>query len=205
MSLETKEKILDTAEQLFGEQGVEATSLRNVIAAAGVNLAAIHYHFHNKESLLDALLLRKLTIVNRERMQMLDRFESETGGKPSVEQIIDALLRPAFAMSERHPQFVRLMGRLQVEEVMPRLMAQHFPEVLARFFEAFRTALPHLGSEELMWRMHFTVGSIGRAMRGGAQARFAHRTTAPLSAMQICDRLVVFLAAGFRAPVPEDK
>jgi hypothetical protein len=41
----TKERILDTAERLFAEQGYAATSLRGIIAEAGVNLAAVHYHF----------------------------------------------------------------------------------------------------------------------------------------------------------------
>jgi AcrR family transcriptional regulator len=38
----TKDKILDAAERLFAEHGYKGTSLRNVITAAGVNLAAVH-------------------------------------------------------------------------------------------------------------------------------------------------------------------
>ena len=45
---DTKERILDTAERLFAQQGYAATSLRGIIAEAGVNLAAVHYHFHSK-------------------------------------------------------------------------------------------------------------------------------------------------------------
>src|ERR1039458_4178641 len=44
---DTKERILDTAERLFSEQGYAATSLRSIIARAGVNLAAVHYHFRS--------------------------------------------------------------------------------------------------------------------------------------------------------------
>jgi len=40
---ETKQKILDTAERLIGEQGYSGTSLRQIISEAGVNLAAVHY------------------------------------------------------------------------------------------------------------------------------------------------------------------
>ena len=56
---ETQDKILDTAERLIGEQGYAATSLRQIIAEAGVNLAAVHYHFGSKEELLDAVVMRK--------------------------------------------------------------------------------------------------------------------------------------------------
>ena len=45
MSIETKEKILNAAEKLFAEHGIEAVSLRSIISEADVNLAAIHYHF----------------------------------------------------------------------------------------------------------------------------------------------------------------
>jgi AcrR family transcriptional regulator len=47
-SLDTKERILDAAERLFAERGFAGTSLRSVTKQAGVNLAAIHYHFGAK-------------------------------------------------------------------------------------------------------------------------------------------------------------
>ena len=75
---ETQEKILDTAERLFGEQGYAGTSLRQIIAAAGVNLAAIHYHFGSKEELLGHLVARKAAPVNAERLGLLDRYEAES-------------------------------------------------------------------------------------------------------------------------------
>ena len=65
---ETKDKILDTAERLIGERGYAATSLRQIIAEAGVNLAAVHYHFGSKEDLLDAVVARKVTPVNEARI-----------------------------------------------------------------------------------------------------------------------------------------
>src|SRR3954462_8973427 len=49
--LATTEKILDTAEALFMEHGFEATSLRAITTAAGVNLASVNYHFGSKEEL----------------------------------------------------------------------------------------------------------------------------------------------------------
>ena len=70
---DTKEKILDTAERLIGEQGYAATSLRQIIAEAGVNLAAVHYHFGSKEDLLDAVVVRKAGPVNEARLARLDR------------------------------------------------------------------------------------------------------------------------------------
>ena len=49
--MNTKDRILDAAERLFAHKGIEATSLRNITAEAGVNLAAVNYHFQSKEAL----------------------------------------------------------------------------------------------------------------------------------------------------------
>ena len=42
---DTKQKIMDTAEKLFATDGYSVTSFRNITSEAGVNLAAINYHF----------------------------------------------------------------------------------------------------------------------------------------------------------------
>lgn len=59
-TVDTKSRILDTAEELFMEHGFEATSLRLITTAAGVNLAAVNYHFGSKEELFQAVLTRRL-------------------------------------------------------------------------------------------------------------------------------------------------
>src|SRR2546426_8090555 len=91
---DTKTRILDTAEKLFGEKGFDATSLRDITAEAQVNLAAVNYHFQSKESLMDAIIERRFEPVNRRRMEMLDA----AGPSPTVEQIVEAFLSPLFVM-----------------------------------------------------------------------------------------------------------
>src|SRR5581483_7061921 len=92
---DTKQKILDTAERLIGEQGYAATSLRNIIADAGVNLASIHYHFGSKEELLDELIQRRAGPVNAERLARLERLQQESAGQPlPVRGIVAAFLGP---------------------------------------------------------------------------------------------------------------
>ena len=102
---DTKCKILDVAERLFAEQGYAATSLRHIIAEAGVNLAAIHYHFGSKEELLDGLVARIAVPVNADRIARLDRLEAEAGdAMPAVEAILEAFLMPAAEMARQHPE-----------------------------------------------------------------------------------------------------
>src|ERR1700730_12317209 len=111
----TKEKLLGAAERLFSEQGYDATSLRHIIAEAGVNVAAIHYHFGSKEELLDEIIQRKAGPVNAERLALLDRTEAEAAGSPSVERVLEAFLLPMSRAADENPQFVRLMGRIHAE------------------------------------------------------------------------------------------
>src|SRR5277367_4422518 len=91
---DTKSKILDVAENLFGNQGFEGTSLRDITAKAQVNLAAVNYHFQSKDSLIDAIIERRLAPVNRRRLGMLEA----AGPSPSVEQIVNAFLSPLLMM-----------------------------------------------------------------------------------------------------------
>src|SRR3954467_11365308 len=96
----TKERILDSAETLFMEQGFEGTSLRAIPAAANVNLAAVNYHFGTKEELFQAVLTRRLDPMNQERIELLERVEHEAGGKPaSVEKVSVAMLIPALRLA----------------------------------------------------------------------------------------------------------
>ena len=206
---DTKERILDTAERLFAKQGYAATSLRGIIAEAGVNLAAVHYHFHSKEALLEALILRRSVPANRERLALLDRFEKEAGGDPpSLEKVIEAFVAPTLQMS-RDPQsggivFMKLLGRLHAEGVLlPRILTTQFGDVLERFGAALRAALPELPPEELSWRLNLAAGALAQSLRGGSKD-LETISKFPLSfdSENVLERLVAFLSAGFRAPVP---
>ena len=92
----TKERILDAAEALFMEHGFEATSLRAITAAAGVNLAAVNYHFGSKEELFQAVLTRRLDPMNQERVALLDAARARGGaGAARVRADPRALFIPA--------------------------------------------------------------------------------------------------------------
>jgi TetR/AcrR family acrAB operon transcriptional repressor len=55
---ETRNRILDTAEEVFRDQGVTSTSLADIADAAGVTRGAIYWHFRNKGDLFAAMLDR---------------------------------------------------------------------------------------------------------------------------------------------------
>ena len=206
---DTKRKILDTAERLFGEQGYAATSLRHIIAEAGVNLAAIHYHYGSKEELLDEVVMRKAGPLNEERLALLNRYQAEAGSAPlSVGKVIEAFLAPAFSLKDRNPEFVKLMGRMYAEGLMPAIVGKHFQPMASRFMEGLRLASPDLPNEELLWRIHFMIGTMAHSLCGPPDTRpvagvVMGSELPTFDAQRVIQLLVVFLEAGFRAPVSQ--
>ena len=59
-SADVRERLLDSAVQLFAEQGVAGTTVAEIAAAAGVTSAMVHYYFKTKDQLLDAVVEGRL-------------------------------------------------------------------------------------------------------------------------------------------------
>ena len=204
----TKERMLDAAERLFAERGFAATSLRAITAAAGVNLAAVNYHFHSKEALLAAVFARRLGPLNRQRLELLAQARSRAGRRsPPLEEILEAFLAPAFRLhgdlAPAGPGFPSLMGRIYAEpgEHIRVILREQFGEIAARFTEALKEALPKLPPAELYWRIHFMIGAMAHTLAGSrALGLVAGGRCDPPDVEGTIRRLVVFLAAGLRAP-----
>ncbi len=208
----TPERILDAAETLFMEHGFEATSLRVITAAAGVNLAAANYHFGSKEELFQAVLTRRLDPMNQERVRLLDRFEAETA--PAVvpcERILSALFIPALRLARDRQRggknFLRLLGRAYADPApfIRQFLSEQYALMIARFKAAFARALPHLPRKELSWRLHFIMGALSYTLAGTD----ALRIIAELNPLEtdndeiLLHRLAPFLLAGLNAPLPD--
>src|SRR5690606_36644825 len=99
----TREAILDSAEALFARQGHDGTSMRQITSEAGVNLAAVNYHFGSKEALVQAVLKRRLAVLNHERLRLLDEREARAGGQPRPGQ--QELPAPARSHHDRPHRF----------------------------------------------------------------------------------------------------
>src|SRR6478735_6869880 len=143
-SPDTKTRILDVAEGLFMEHGFEATSLRQLTSAAGVNLASVNYHFGSKEELFTAVLTRRLDPMNQERIELLESAEKEAAGRPvTCEKIISAMLIPALRLARDEKRggknFMRLLGRAYADPApfIRHLLSQQYAEMIARYKEAF--------------------------------------------------------------------
>jgi len=207
MASDTKTLILDAAETLFAEQGIDAVSLRAITTAAHVNLAAIHYHFGSKEALVKAVFERRIEALNRMRLKELDRYEAEAGDGPlPVENVLRALIEPSIRLSQSHREgrtFMKLCARAYAESagVMEEIFDDCFPELARRFNAAFVRALPGLDPVELAWRIQFTVGAMLHTMQEGERLKkFSQGRCDPADVEGAIDRMVAYTAAGLKAP-----
>ena len=214
-NVDTRERILDAAERLFMAHGYEGTSMRQITGEAGVNLAAVNYHFGSKESLMQEVFRRRLDWLNEERMRVLDAYEKDAGGnalKPS--QIVDGffgnLLRLADDDQHGGMTFLRLLGRTLTEpsEFIRTFLAHEYKPVMDRYKEALFRALPVVPKAEIVWRFHFMLGATSYAIAGTDALRLVtdwqieeEDSTDRLD--RLVPRLMSFLLGGLRAPLPQ--
>jgi len=208
----TKVRILDAAEALFMEHGFEATSMRALTAAAGVNLAAVNYHFGSKEELFQAVLTRRLDPMNQERVELLSRLESKAAPAPlSCDRILMALFVPALRLA-RDParggkNFLRLLGRAYADPApfIRQFLSEQYAPMIARFKAAFGRALPHLPRRELSWRLHFIMGALSYTLAGTDALKLIAELNPRDTGNDelLLRRLAPFLLAGLTAPLPD--
>lgn len=206
---DTRQRILSTAERLFATHGFAGTSLRTLTQEAGVNLAAVNYHFRSKERLIEEVLRRRLDWLNERRSEALDRLESQLG-TPPCEAILDAFIRPAVELShdDNHggAAFVRLLARAYLEnsEALRQFISDHYGHVMRRVAKLLSAALADLPAEELYWRFDFIIGAMTYTMAdfGGVKKVEAINNTEQQQA--VLQRLIHFATAGLQsAPISE--
>jgi len=205
---ETRTRILDAAEELFMLHGFEGTSMRQLTAKAGVNLAAVNYHFGSKDALIEAVFRRRLDPMNAARIAALDALES--GTRPlAPEAIIRAFIGESLRMVEDAKgggrNFIRLLGRTYTEPAKPirSLIGQLYAPVMARFKGALEQALPQMPRDELVWRIHFMFGTLSYTLAATdtVQLIAGCKPEDRYDARLLEDRLAAFLAAGLTAPL----
>ena len=214
-SVDTRERILDVAERLFMAHGYDGTSMRQITGDAGVNLAAANYHFGSKESLLQAVLGRRLDWLNAERLRILDAMESQAAGKPlKPSQIVDGFFGTLLRMADDEARggitFLRLLGRTLTEpsDFIRTFLAEEYREVLERYKAALFLALPDVPKAEIVWRFHFMLGATSYAIAGTDALRLItdwqiEDDDATDRLDRLLPRLMSFLLGGLRAPLPQ--
>ena len=209
---ETKQRILVAALKVFGEQGFNAATLREITSEADVNIAAVNYHFGSKEALMRAVFGALARPVNELRLKLLDEYEEQSRGRPlSLELIFDALFRPFVYLSRERKTGGFALARLVIQAralpqpFMKSVLAEQFDPVANRVVDAMGRALPHLNREEVFWRYDFALGAmlhvISDADRGFRRLnRLSKGLCDTDDPARIVEELIRFVVAGMRGP-----
>jgi AcrR family transcriptional regulator len=205
---ETVERILDAAEQLFAEKGFAETSLRLITSKAGVNLAAVNYHFGSKKALIQAVFSRFLGPFCVSLEKELDRRQAKPDApRATLEELLELLVVQAMAVKPRSGNdlsiFMRLLGLAfsQSQGHLRKYLEEVYGKVFRRYMLLVHESAPRLPPLELFWRVHFMLGTAVfsmsgiKALRAMAENDFGVNT----SIEQVMRLMVPFLAAGMRA------
>lgn len=198
----TRQRILGAAEELFAERGFAGASLRQVTAAAKVNLAAVNYHFGSKDNLIEEVFRRRLDELSHRRLDRL--AEVNRGHAPTLDAVLEAFIMPALELSLDHKGgsvFMRVLARAFAEHNsnLRKFLSDNYGHVLKEFAAAFARLLPHLDKDELYWRLDLAVGALTYAMADFGMIQRRSGETERQHREQMAKHLVHFTAAGLRA------
>jgi AcrR family transcriptional regulator len=166
----TRALILDAAERLYAERGFGDVTLRDIVAAAGVNLAAVNYHFGSKDELIAELFVTRGIATNRERLAELKAAEAAGGGQADVKAILRALvgptLRGCLGPDNEQSSAAHFMIRASIESVPPiRRIKNREIDHLRKFAAAIRRSLPDCDEADLYWGLHFALAMAHQTIR----------------------------------------
>jgi AcrR family transcriptional regulator len=166
----TRSAILNAAERLYADRGFADVTLRDIVAAADVNLAAVNYHFGSKDELIAELFVTRSLATNRERLNELKAAEVAGGGRAGIDTILRALVGPTLCGClgpdrERSPA-ARFMIRASIESVPPiRRIKNREIDHLRKFAAAMRRSLPERSEVDLYWGLHFALAMAHQTIR----------------------------------------
>ena len=201
---DTVQRILDAAQVLFAEKGFAETSLRAITSRAGVNLAAVNYHFGSKEALIQAVFERYLTPFCQALDAKLQEFEDQGGVQ--LEKLFGVASRLALGSQGDEPRramiFFRLSGQAysQPQEHLRAWLRDHYGAVFRRFLEQLRGAVPDVPPMELFLRVHFSIGAVIFTLSGMESLQTISKKdfNTDITAARITQQLLPFVVGGIR-------
>ena len=201
---DTRTQILDAAEHLFAERGYRGTSVRAITDLAGVNLAAVGYHFGSKAELMSAVARRVVEPINAAQCAGLDRLLAGTTD-PGAAELVEAFAAPLFdGMSvgdeggARRSRLIVMILSDPAEEVRGWAGAGQ-DTVRERYLAAFARALPGLSPEELWFRIRGVL-AVTAVDRVEVHQRPTPDCPSPVVGEAARHWAVTFLAAAMSAP-----
>jgi AcrR family transcriptional regulator len=199
---ETKEQILTVAERLFAEHGFAGTTLRNVVSEAGVNLAAVNYHFGSKEELFRAVVARFARPVVERELGLLSKIKSGSE-PPSIEALLRAVVQPSLEILSEGEDIrlvrAKFMGRCRTEpEPIQSIAYGEFSVATEAFLDMFQRALPEQPRSQLGWKFDLVISALVRVLMEAGKPYALLRSNRAEDIEAATQQLVAFLSPGMQ-------
>ena len=217
-SAETFEELLDVAERLFAENGIENVPLTRIVARSGQkNRSALHYYFGSREGVVAAVLDRRLKVINAVRQKLLARVEASgaavaaSGARveargASVDVVVRAAIESLGDVVLNETWGARYISILAQVVFHPRLLGERDVDranlsALRHSRQLIEAALPHIPPDVLSRRFQWVSDNCVVVF-----ARWVRDTPAPqrtrTSIQEEIDQLVAYASAALAAPAP---
>ncbi|MBO9523601.1 MAG: helix-turn-helix transcriptional regulator [Nocardioidaceae bacterium] len=193
--------LLETAEELFGTEGVDAVSLRSVARAAGVAPAALTHHFPSKRDLLEAVVLRRGGRVGDAIRTRLRALQGRTD--LSARDLVESVLLPFVDEIRRDPdggvRWLRIVITLALngDEIIAAQVAGE--DDIADLFVSAAAGVPALRSSAVELRapiaMFSMLSALATADLGGYGRPIGPEGIDP----EFVEQLTIFTSAGLQA------
>lgn len=206
----TKEKIFNIAQSLFIERGYNNTSLRDITQKADVNLAAVNYHFGDKNSLVQAILDDYLVHLMPKVHVQLEQLNLRASY--SVEDVLNTIKSPLLDLNKLHPNgmasFLLLIasGYSDVQGHLRWFIVNHYGKTLELFKHSMLKANPSIDEESLFWRLHFALGAFvfatvsSKALNEIATSQFDRDS----DFLNIIEQAIPYISAGLETDNKQD-
>ncbi len=196
------EQILDAAEYLFSVHGLYGVTLKEVAQKVGVHHTLLNYYFTDKKKLFDAVIARRAGVTIAHRMQALDQYDAETGGRPTVEGALRAFLDTDLDLysqgGENWKNYGALGAQVSNTPYGAELFDLHFDPVVLRLIGLLKKALPDCAEEDIFWGYHFVTGALMLTLaRTGRINRLSGGLCDADDFDAVKARMASFMAAGF--------
>lgn len=212
---DTKAAIMDAAEIVMAEHGVDGASIRAIVSKAGANTAAIHYHFNSRDGLIKAMLKRHGRSTSERRLAMIREFD-RTGALPVPMDVVRFLVDPMIELLEQQGEaarrYLRFLARLQSDRkgglsstaIQVQEERKFYPEIRVRMLELVRQACPNVSETELKERLTMIIDTM---LQSFANAEFMSTEWEKDEQHDELQRYMMnlknFLAGGLAAPAAQ--
>ncbi len=176
--------------------------MRQIAKAAGIAQALLHYHFHTKERLYEAVFERRSTVINAQRRKILNALFTEKRS-PTIEDVLKTYYEPVMSdVGVGNAAFAQMVTSLSLggDERARKLITKYYDPIAREYIAAFRKVEPRLDDAMAVWAYLLAYGARTHVSSVSKRAeRLSNGKCDTSDFNRSMTVLIEFVAAGIKA------